>query len=141
MLRAGNISKSTSPAAPFSHWLTGSGEEEFSTHLWIFLCASVKILLSSCFSKGSSPDAGRMASAHDRAVLQAIFNPSSPFGSSSGLVIEEESHDNGESVSTHHVTAFFGGGCLSFHGTFAQLENLPFLGQKTKKINKINMTF
>ncbi|XP_075892815.1 tetratricopeptide repeat protein 36 [Nelusetta ayraudi] len=35
-----------------------------------------------------------MASAHDRAVLQAIFNPSSPFGSSSGLVIEEESHDN-----------------------------------------------
>ncbi|XP_035009643.1 tetratricopeptide repeat protein 36 [Hippoglossus stenolepis] len=28
----------------------------------------------------SGPDAGEMASAHDRAVLQAIFNPTAPFG-------------------------------------------------------------
>lgn len=58
-------------------------------------------------------DTGKMASAHDRAVLQAIFNPSTPFGDIPGLNQEEELIDDGERVpptwcvSTYHVTAFF----------------------------------
>lgn len=37
-----------------------------------------------------------MASAHDRAVLQAIFNPTTPFGDIPGLNQEEELIDDGE---------------------------------------------
>lgn len=54
-----------------------------------------------------------MASAHDRAVLQAIFNPTTPFGDIPGLNQEEELIDDGERelltwcVSTYHVTAFY----------------------------------
>ncbi|XP_054458502.1 tetratricopeptide repeat protein 36 isoform X2 [Anoplopoma fimbria] len=36
-----------------------------------------------------------MASAHDRAVLQAIFNPTTPFGDIPGLNQEEELIDDG----------------------------------------------
>ena len=43
-------------------------------------------------------DTGRMASAHDRAVLQAIFNPTTPFGDIPGLNQEEELIDDGERV-------------------------------------------
>lgn len=38
-----------------------------------------------------------MASAHDRAVLQAIFNPTTPFGDIPGLNREEDLTDDGES--------------------------------------------
>lgn len=37
-----------------------------------------------------------MASAHDRAVLQAIFNPISPFGDIPGLNQEDELTDDGK---------------------------------------------
>lgn len=37
-----------------------------------------------------------MASAHDRAVLQAIFNPTTPFGDIPVLNQEEELIDDGE---------------------------------------------
>lgn len=69
----------------------------------------------------SFTDAGKMSSAHDRAVLQAIFNPTTPFGSNSGPNQEEELCDDGEcaavtwGVSLYHVTAF---SCLSFRCTF-----------------------
>ncbi len=36
-----------------------------------------------------------MASAHDRTVLQAIFNPTSPFGDIPGLNQEDELTDDG----------------------------------------------
>lgn len=36
-----------------------------------------------------------MATAHDRAVLQTIFNPTTPFGDNSGLNQEEELNDDG----------------------------------------------
>uniref|UniRef100_A0A3B5A1K8 Tetratricopeptide repeat protein 36 n=1 Tax=Stegastes partitus TaxID=144197 RepID=A0A3B5A1K8_9TELE len=39
-----------------------------------------------------------MASAHDRAVLQAIFNPNTPFGDIPGLNQEEELIDDGEQL-------------------------------------------
>ncbi|KAF0030139.1 hypothetical protein F2P81_016870 [Scophthalmus maximus] len=39
-------------------------------------------------------DAGKMASAHDRAVLQALFNPNTPFGDSPGPNQEEELIDD-----------------------------------------------
>lgn len=50
-----------------------------------------------------------MASAHDRAVLQALFNPSTPFGNDSGLNQEEELNDDGECLwgSAYHVAAFY----------------------------------
>lgn len=37
-----------------------------------------------------------MASAHDRAVLQAIFNPTTPFGDIPGVNQEEKLIDDGE---------------------------------------------
>lgn len=82
-------------------------------------------------------DTGKMASAHDRAVLQAIFNPSTPFGDIPGLNQEEELIDDGERVpptwcvSTYHVTAFFL--CLSFHSILNLFERVPFLELKKKK--------
>ncbi|XP_074535203.1 tetratricopeptide repeat protein 36 [Halichoeres trimaculatus] len=39
-------------------------------------------------------DTGEMASAHDKAVLQAIFNPTTPFGDIPGLNQEEELIDD-----------------------------------------------
>lgn len=53
-----------------------------------------------------------MACEHDRAVLQAIFNPTTPFGDIPGLNQEEELIDDGESeptwcVSTYHVAPFY----------------------------------
>uniref|UniRef100_A0A3Q3VKT5 Tetratricopeptide repeat protein 36 n=1 Tax=Mola mola TaxID=94237 RepID=A0A3Q3VKT5_MOLML len=41
-----------------------------------------------------------MASAHDRAVLQALFNPSTPFGNDSGLNQEEELNDDDSGFDT-----------------------------------------
>ncbi|XP_029964481.1 tetratricopeptide repeat protein 36 [Salarias fasciatus] len=41
-----------------------------------------------------------MASAHDRAVLQAIFNPTSPFGDVPGLDLEEELIDDDSGFDT-----------------------------------------
>ncbi|KAM6933930.1 tetratricopeptide repeat protein 36 [Xenentodon cancila] len=41
-----------------------------------------------------------MASAHDRAVLQAIFNPSTPFGDNPGLYQEDELSDDDSSFDT-----------------------------------------
>lgn len=96
------LATSQSPPPPPPPALIGSLEEEFSTRLWVCVC-----VCSPGSSPGSSPDAGRMASAHDRAVLRAIFNPSSPFGSGSGPDKEEEEQDDGESTSPHHVPAFF----------------------------------
>lgn len=55
-------------------------------------------------------DVGVMASAHDRAVLRAIFNPSTPFGDNSDLNQTETLDDDGECalhVSTRHVKAFY----------------------------------
>lgn len=37
-----------------------------------------------------------MATANDRAVLQTIFNPSTPFGDIPGLDEEEDVQDEGE---------------------------------------------
>lgn len=54
-----------------------------------------------------------MASAHDRAVLQAIFSPTSPLGDVPGPNQEEELIDDGKCelltwcVYTYHVTAFY----------------------------------
>lgn len=120
---------------------SGGGEGEFSAQLWVLVRLCVKILLfwSSFLPTGSSPGAGRMASAHDRAVLQAIFNPSSPFGSSSGPDTEEESFDDGESVSTYHVTPFFS--VYHFIAYSHDLKSSHSWAKKTKEINKINMTF
>lgn len=68
-----------------------------------------------------------MASAHDRAVLQAIFNPTTPFGDIPVLNQEEELIDDGERglltwcASTYHVAAYW----ISF-------EHVPFLGSLKK---------
>lgn len=54
-----------------------------------------------------------MASAHDRAVLQAIFNPTTPFGDVPGLNQEEELIDDGEPelmclyISCHSILNLF----------------------------------
>lgn len=90
----------------------------------------------------SFTDAGEMSSAHDRAVLQAIFNPTTPFGSNSGPNQEEELCDDGEcapltwGVSPYHVTAF---SCLSFRSTFKNIwkHPIPAPTKKKKKIHDI----
>ena len=43
-----------------------------------------------------------MASANDRAVLQAIFNPTTPFGDVPALNQEEELIDDGERLISSH---------------------------------------
>ncbi|XP_071397820.1 tetratricopeptide repeat protein 36 [Centroberyx affinis] len=48
----------------------------------------------------SFTDISAMASAHDRAVLQAIFNPTSPFGDVPGLNTEEELTDDDSGFDT-----------------------------------------
>lgn len=46
-----------------------------------------------------------MASAHDRAVLQAIFNPTSPFGDIPGLNQEDELTDDGK-IQIHNCITY-----------------------------------
>ncbi len=46
-----------------------------------------------------------MASAHDRTVLQAIFNPTSPFGDIPGLNQEDELTDDGK-MKIHYWIAY-----------------------------------
>lgn len=41
-----------------------------------------------------------MASAHDKAVLQAIFNPNTPFGDMPDLYQEEDLTDDGNCITT-----------------------------------------
>lgn len=71
-----------------------------------------------------------MASEHDRAVLQAIFNPNTPFGDIPGLNQKEELIDDGECepqtwcVSLYHVIALYF--ILSFHAILDFLELFPF---------------
>jgi len=45
-----------------------------------------------------------MASAHDRAVLQAIFNPTSPFGDIPGLNQEDDLIDDGKNTIHNQIT-------------------------------------
>lgn len=45
-----------------------------------------------------------MASAHDKAVLQAIFNPTSPFGDIPGLNQEDDLTDDGKMKIHNHIT-------------------------------------
>ncbi|KAF7218740.1 tetratricopeptide repeat protein 36 [Nothobranchius furzeri] len=52
--------------------------------------------LLSTYSTGTS----KMASAHDRAVLQAIFNPTTPFGDIPGLIQDEELIDDDSGFDT-----------------------------------------
>lgn len=62
-----------------------------------------------------------MASAHDRAVLQAIFNPTTPFGDIPGLNQEEELIDDGE----HELLVCLN---ISCHSILNLFEHIPFLG-------------
>lgn len=45
-----------------------------------------------------------MASAHDKAVLQAIFNPTSPFGDIPGLNQEDDLTDDGKMKIHNQIT-------------------------------------
>lgn len=116
------ISKSTSASAPSHDWLDEM-LEEFSTQLWF------RFPFFSWFLHS------KMASAHDRAVLQAIFNPSTPFGDPPGLDQEEEFIDEGEPltscVSTYHVKAFY---VYHFPAYWIDLNAFPsWTEKKTKK--------
>lgn len=79
-----------------------------------------------------------MASAHDRAVLQAIFNPTTPFGDIPGLNQEEELIDDGERelltwcVSTYHVAAFY---VYHFIAYWIHLNTFHFWTKKTWHFN------
>lgn len=114
-------------------------EEEFSAQAVVFFGHNFPILP---LFLASFTDASEMSSAHDRAVLQAIFNPTTPFGSNSGPNQEEELCDDGEcapltwGVSPYHVTAF---SCLSFHSTFKNIWKHP-IPAPTKEEKKY-MTF
>lgn len=88
MLSANN-SKSTSYPTPLFDWLLEKAEVGGGRILHPDL--GVIIFYFAFFAH-----TGDMASAHDRAVLQAIFNPTTPFGEASGLDQEEEIDDDGE---------------------------------------------
>lgn len=79
-----------------------------------------------------------MASAHDRAVLRAIFNPTTPFGDNSDLNQTETLDDDGECV------RFMSLRVMSRHFMFITLHHIeiifiyPFPEQKEEEKN---MTF
>uniref|UniRef100_A0A8B9H3M4 Tetratricopeptide repeat protein 36 n=2 Tax=Astyanax mexicanus TaxID=7994 RepID=A0A8B9H3M4_ASTMX len=82
-----------------------AGQEEVIPVLCSFVIISVShadrglicSTLRSVRKQGIMVSTGVMASAQDRAVLQAIFNPNTPFGDVPGLNQEEELTDNDSS--------------------------------------------
>ncbi|XP_061683180.1 tetratricopeptide repeat protein 36 [Syngnathoides biaculeatus] len=86
-------SKSTSSPTPSPHWLAST------PFFFFFFCplSTPAVNVSSLhFSSFILDDYFllAMASAHDRAVLQAIFNPNTPFGDVPGLDQEQELTDD-----------------------------------------------
>lgn len=99
MLSARQISKSSSASTPFFDWLVemaevrgGRKNSPPSCNLGVLVFSFLTSLIA------FFTDTGKMASEHDRAVLQAIFNPNTPFGDIPGLNQEEELIDDGERV-------------------------------------------
>lgn len=80
-----------SPAVytPFSDWLSKHTllEESF---------AKVPTAALETFLQASHQYNKKMATAHDQAVLQAIFNPNTPFGDMPDLYQEEDLTDDGK---------------------------------------------
>lgn len=110
--RCTQISKSTSSAAPFFDWLVENGKSWRRTVSPPSSNLGVRIFPFFCHFSHIDYRRSTMASEHDRAVLQAIFNPTTPFGDVPGLNQDEELTDDGESepawcVSTYHVAPFY----------------------------------
>lgn len=89
------------------------------TDLFLFLA-----FLSTDFT-----DVGNMATAHDRAVLQAIFNPTSPFGDIPDLNQEEELIDDGKRELFGLMFL-----CISCHSILNLFEHIPLLVLKKHDI-------